>query len=477
MGGWSNLGMMGIFAGITAAWGQVKALIDRFTSVFVVTAVLENTTAEAVYCYLWDNFKNGRLADKRFSSLWTYVKPNKRRQAIATEMLGSSSVFYRGWRFIFVSPTVKSQDGSPGNTNTITIKYLRGSMDLNGFIVEAMDAHNDYLDNNKSRTKNKRVRYYVKKVFGSLGRQPSTDDGKQPKAIKGSSSNSEISRDVRPLKWSKDQLGSPVPPSPFAALSYPPDIMEVIEDLRFWRASRKWYFDHILPWRMGILCLGGPGTGKTSMIRAVGQELDMPVHHYDLGTMSNEEFSREWQDTLSCAPVIVLFEDFDRVFNKADNVQSNKTGISPLTLDCLLNCVGGLEQANGMLLFITANDPTRLDEAIGLPNMKGESTRPGRIDKIITFRELNDEQRKSIANRLLKEYPELINETIAAGAGETGAQFENRCGQLALHHYWKQKRLSRESEDLWQENKSQMANLLDEMAEHEEDEWYEDDDN
>jgi len=60
----------------------------------------------------------------------------------------------------------------------------------------------------------------------------------------------------------------------------------------------------------------------------------------------------------------------------------------PLTFDCLLNCLDGVERADGIFTVITTNDLSKIDPALGLPRQlptarrsssaraPGASTRP-----------------------------------------------------------------------------------------------------
>lgn len=176
-------------------------------------------------------------------------------------------------------------------------------------------------------------------------------------------------------------------------------------------------------------------TGKTSLSRAIGQSLDMPIHSYDLTTMDNEELVNNWQNSLSEAPCIVLLEDVDRIFDENRQVKTSKDK-SPLTLDCLLNCISGVQPSDGILVLVTANDVTKLDPALGVPDSTGKSTRPGRLDRAVYVGILTEQGRYKIANRILSDIPQYIEKTVKDGEGETGAQFEGRCSKLALQEYW-----------------------------------------
>jgi SpoVK/Ycf46/Vps4 family AAA+-type ATPase len=135
---------------------------------------------------------------------------------------------------------------------------------------------------------------------------------------------------------------------------------------------------------------------------------------------------------VSDAPSIALFEDLDRLFD-----ENKKFILKDLTLDCLLNCMSGVSDSSGVLTISTVNFPDRLDIALGVIDENGKSTRPGRLDFEIVFDELDEKCRYEIAMRILDDYPTWIPEVVKAGNGDTGAQFTNRCCELATELYWK----------------------------------------
>jgi SpoVK/Ycf46/Vps4 family AAA+-type ATPase len=141
--------------------------------------------------------------------------------------------------------------------------------------------------------------------------------------------------------------------------------------------------------------------------------------------MDNQDFTSNWESARSDTPCIVAFEDADRLFDENERFHKEIR----LTLDCVLNAVQGIQPSDGIILFATANDVNRLPEALGKPdkNDPTKSTRAGRLDFMLEFKELEIGAREKVASVILKGYPELIRQTVAAGAGETGAQFTKRC--------------------------------------------------
>ena len=131
---------------------------------------------------------------------------------------------------------------------------------------------------------------------------------------------------------------------------------------------------------------------------------------------------------------MALIEDVDAVFD------GRKTIVGHLTFDCLLNCLDGVERSDGLLTFVTSNDPAKLDAALGGP--AGKSARPGRIDEIVRLGPMSEAGRRHVADRVLRDFPAGVSEDIVdAGNGDTGAQFERRCVEAATAAKWGKQRI------------------------------------
>ena len=129
---------------------------------------------------------------------------------------------------------------------------------------------------------------------------------------------------------------------------------------------------------------------------------------------------------------MALMEDIDAVFDGRRNV-AVQSGPG-LTFDCLLNCLDGVQRADGLMVVVTTNHLDRIDPAIGQPGKIG--SRPGRIDRIVSMGCLDDPGRRKLAERILGDWPEWIEDICKVGCDDTPAQFQERCGRLALQlHY------------------------------------------
>lgn len=413
--------------GLTMAWGNIKSIFARLESMVIVKAELPGYSGDDFTDYCWAYFKSSSFGVRRFNSQDLFIRPKNRFGRICSEMAGRFVTFWKGWRPIFVSWGVDRAEGT-----IIKISFIRGTFNLEELLIDATN----FYDGRKHERSNSSSRYYVRRCFGKKMKKDSGsgyDNGET--TTQKSPSDLQSMGGFKPLFYTKEDLGVPTSKTPMANLAYGESVEEFYEEVSRWKGSRDWFKDKGLSWRFGAGLFGPPGSGKTSLARAIGQGLDMPIHSYDLTTMDNEELVDNWQNSLGESPCIVLLEDIDRIFDERKQIKTSKDK-APLTLDCLLNCISGVQPSDGILVLVTANDVTKLDPALGVPDPTGKSTRPGRLDRAVYVGILNKEGREKIARRILSDCPHLIGETVLKGDGETGAQFESRCSRLALEQCW-----------------------------------------
>src|SRR5262245_17861854 len=209
-------------------------------------------------------------------------------------------------------------------------------------------------------------------------------------------------------------------------LIFPQRVKDLIHEIELWRTSRDWYTDKGISWKRGWLLYGPPGTGKTALARAFAEDLNMPIYVFNLAEMGNHQLLKAWSELQVNVPCIALFEDIDNVFHGRENIsrkhgmmplfmggdgkkEDDKGGMSltPLTFDCFLNCLDGVERSDGVFTIITTNDIGKVDPALGQPRKLPDgsvefiSTRPGRIDKAVELGYMEPEDKKLLAKRIL----------------------------------------------------------------------------
>lgn len=168
----------------------------------------------------------------------------------------------------------------------------------------------------------------------------------------------------------------------------------LVGNIRDWMASREWYEQRGLPYKLTCVLRGPPGTGKTSLIKALAGHLGMSVCAMNLSAMTDDSF----ESALVHAPrnSFVVIEDIDsstatkaRQSLKAtaatkkddDGDTALAQTISGLSLSGILNALDGILSLDGKIVFLTTNAYDVLDPAL---------VRKGRVDHTYEIGRLTD---------------------------------------------------------------------------------------
>jgi hypothetical protein len=439
----------GLFIGIVAAfWSRIRLLAARVISFAIVSVRVEDGISRALVGLCWDpsRFRRSKYGDRLFSSRPDFVIPTGRVQEVGYEEPGGSPlVFWYGWRPLIIRcASDKNNDMNIGR-GVIIVTFIRGTFDIEALMNEALKIYNDQRHTGSSSA----TRYFVSRMHGSRGQmgrfahpQFGGVPGGPPQPVEQKSSNDRVlaAPDKRILFWNRSDIGQPKTNDPFGALAYPPEVEDALADVRRWLASEAWYKSKRIPWRRGYLCCGSPGSGKTSLVRAVAQENDLPIYSFDLATFGNSEFEENWKIVLNCAPCIALFEDLDAVFDGRTNTTSTDDDAG-LTFDCFLQTIGGVQDVSGVLVFVTTNHPEKLDPAVGvIDEATGMASRPGRLDRVIHIGLPDESCRRRIITRILSECYEEIENLVQKTTGLSGAQVTEAAAELALTRYWAERK-------------------------------------
>jgi SpoVK/Ycf46/Vps4 family AAA+-type ATPase len=195
---------------------------------------------------------------------------------------------------------------------------------------------------------------------------------------------------------------------------------QIIDKIDFFLNNKKWYYDKGIPYSLGIGLHGPPGTGKTSLIKALANYTNRNIILISLKQIktksqlekaffentynaNNEANSVYWDkkilvfEDIDCMGDIILNREEKSYQNNKDtngkklklktnnlihNINDNNEIIiqdiesifkkeDPITLDDILNLWDGIRETPGRILIISSNHYDKLDPAL---------VRPGRID-------------------------------------------------------------------------------------------------
>lgn len=150
--------------------------------------------------------------------------------------------------------------------------------------------------------------------------------------------------------------------------------------------TRKDYLYYGIPYKCVYMLYGPPGTGKTCTVNALASHFNCDIYTIpitkelkDIQLIEALSYFSGKEDEKK----IIMIEDIDCTFVDRKSGDEN----NQITLQNLLNCFDGFTCIEGTLLFITANNPEILDDAL---------IRSCRIDRKIEFTHADKYQTQSM---------------------------------------------------------------------------------
>ncbi len=403
---------------IAAFWGKIKALYAKASTYLISIVKVDADLSAEMMCHFGTTAETSKLGGQGYMVLSRFVRSKRKQMWILSKWIDKDGdmTFWVRWKKIKVPVWVsRGKDGTQ-----MTFRFFRGTIPMLDLLKNAVHTVNTRKAN----------RYRLHRI-GGMG--AAKGEGGQGRQASGSSAFTDKPATSFYLTEDPNDIGEPNHSGGPEDLWLPTELKGILDDARQWSRNREWYLDHRLPWRRGYLLHGKPGTGKTSIARAIGIDLDMPIYAIDLQSMTNNDLSAAFEQARSNTPCMVLFEDLDSVYNARTSKQPNAQLGTPPSFDLLLNQIQGVGSNDGVMVMMTTNHLETIDQALGGPAVqKPDGTievgelrpRPGRIDRMVKTPDTIDVTgRRQLANRMLTNETE-IDMVLAETHGMTPAQFQ-----------------------------------------------------
>lgn len=192
-------------------------------------------------------------------------------------------------------------------------------------------------------------------------------------------------------------------------------------------SNREWYIKNGVPYRLGILLKGPPGTGKTSLIKAICAKYDRNLYLVSLGALNDESFLKALAEVPEKA--IVAIEDIDAqgvTVTRTEGEEKEMNFGKRLSISGLLNGLDGAASSEDRILIATTNYPDKLDAAL---------IREGRFDVSLTIGNMELSAFTKYMGRMYEGFELPDGFVLPAGVAPAKVQrlvFENQANYQAV---------------------------------------------
>lgn len=198
-------------------------------------------------------------------------------------------------------------------------------------------------------------------------------------------------------RWNGFEELSGIPVRPKESVILKEGQMEgILDGVQAFLDAEEHYVRLGIPYRMGMLLSGNPGSGKSSTASALAYELGLDVYFISLSSIKSDDSLISVMEDIPPRSMLIL-EDVDIAKATKDRTEKGEG----VTMQGLLNCLDGFTSPHGVITVMTTNHKESLDPAI---------IRPGRVDLEVEINELNTYQLTRLCEYFIGYVPEDLPE-------------------------------------------------------------------
>ncbi len=187
------------------------------------------------------------------------------------------------------------------------------------------------------------------------------------------------------------------------------------------------------PWApKNILFYGLPGTGKTMLVKALANELNVPLHLIKATSLigdhvgdSASKIHELFKKANEKSPSIIFIDEIDAIALHR-SFQALRGDVSEI-VNALLTEMDGISENESVITIGATNNPTSLDYAVR-----------SRFEEEIEFKLPDDNERKEILEKNLKtiplEYDLDITKIVKITKGMSGRDIKEKILKTSLHN-------------------------------------------
>ena len=187
------------------------------------------------------------------------------------------------------------------------------------------------------------------------------------------------------------------------------------------------------PWApKNILFYGLPGTGKTMLVKALANELEVPLHLIKATSLIGEHVGDSaskihdlFKKASEKSPSIIFIDEMDAIALDR-SFQSLRGDVSEI-VNSLLTEMDGINENESVITIGATNNPTSLDYAVR-----------SRFEEEIEFKLPNDNERLTILENNLKtmplDYDLNLGKIVKLTKGLSGRDLKEKILKTALHN-------------------------------------------